>query len=432
MAVPIRGEIDHGFERQQCTLPNGLRIVCIPMPAIHSVAMMLFVGLGSRYEPRERAGAAHLIEHMLFKGTSRRPTAAQIAQTLDAVGGILNASTDKELTTYWAKVAREHAGLALDLIADMVRNSRMTPSDVTKEKQVVVEELRMLADDPQDRVHVLVEEALWPDQPVGREIAGTVESVSGLGRKVLRDYVTGYYGPNNAVLSVAGGITLDEIVELSVPHLGDWARVQPALPREALSSMDGNQVLIEHKTSEQVQVCIAFPGLPRSHPDRAALDVLSTLLGGGGSSRLFARLRDRLGLAYDVHAYTTYLSDAGSFVVYAGAEANKVDRVLEAIMMEIEAVRRRRVPETELQRTKDFMRGRLWLGLEDPQAVANWFGAQEMLQHDVVTPEQAADAFDAVSADELRRVARDVLKTDVARLVVVGSVEDVRLPGTRA
>ncbi|GAC1322072.1 MAG: pitrilysin family protein [Chloroflexota bacterium] len=430
MRAPRKPETNgHEFIRQQAVLANGLRITCVPMPGIHSVAMMLFVGLGSRFEPEQHSGAAHLIEHMLFKGTVRRPSSAHISQTLDAVGGILNASTDKELTTVWAKVAREHTGLGIDLIADMVRSSRLTPADVRKEKQVVVEELRMLVDDPQDRVHVLVEEALWPGQPVGREIAGTPDTVASLSRKDLRHYMSNFYGSTNAVLSVAGAVELEEIVELGNHHFGDWAPVQPPPANPAVWSQGPTGAAIERKTTEQVQLCVAFPAFHRSHPDRAILDVLCTILGGGSSSRLFTRLRDRLGLAYDVHAYTTYLSDVGSLVIYAGAESNKIERVLNAIMVEVESLRRRRVPESELQRTKDFMRGRLWLGLEDPQAVANWFGSQEMLQHDVVTPEQAADDFSRVTAGAVRRVARDVLHADVARLVAVGDVKSLALPG---
>lgn len=415
------------MQHHRLTLENGLRIVHIPMPVMRSVTLAIFVGVGSRHESAQQAGIAHLIEHMLFKGTARRPRAADISETLDSVGGILNASTDKEVTLYWAKVAREHLPLAVDLLADMLRCSRLTPTDLTKEKSVVLEELNMLTDDPQEWVHVLADEALWPRQGAGREVAGTRASVQALRRRDLVAHLNRYYGANNAVISLAGGVDLEEALRVIREYFGDWTQAAPEAPAPAYIPDGAPRLRMDHKPTEQVNLCLAFPGFSRYHPDRWALDVLCTILGGGTSSRLFLRLRERLGLAYDIHAYSTHLSDTGSIVVYAGVDRQKTEPALGAIFQEVDRLQRRRVSDDELRKAKQYLRGRLWLGLEDTYAVAHWFGAQEILEHDVVTPAEAADATDAVSAADLLRVARTYLQPELSRLAAVGPVSDLAL-----
>ena len=395
----------------------------VPMPAMRSATVMVYIGLGSRFEPPRDAGVSHLLEHMLFKGTLRRRTAADISATLDGVGGILNGSTDKEATVYWAKVAHEYLPLAVDLLADMLRNSRLAPADVTKEKRVVLEELSMIADDPQDWVHTLTDEVLWPDQPLGREVAGTPESVRRLRRREVCRYFEGYYGANNAVISVAGGTDFDTVQDLVGQQFGDWAAAIPGEPVGAFEPIHGSpRFRVEHKETEQVNICLAYPGIPRNHPDQWAMDLLCTILGGGTSSRLFIQLRERMALVYDVHAYPTYFHDTGSVVVYSGMERSRTDSALDGILREIDRLQRRRVPDSELQRAKQYYRGRLSLGLEDSHAVASWFGSQEMLQHEVVTPEAAADAVCHVTSDDLLRVARTYLTLNRVRFAAVGPV----------
>jgi predicted Zn-dependent peptidase len=413
------------MQHHRLCLPNGLRVVHVPMPAMGSVTVAVFVGLGSRYEPSEEAGSSHLIEHMLFKGTERRRSAAEISATLESVGGILNASTDKEATVYWAKVASKHIELAVDLLADMLRNSRLSPAEVAKEKRVILEELNMLYDDPQDWVHVLADELLWPGHPVGREVAGTRETVATIPRKTLRRYLDGYYGPNNSVVCVAGGVGRDEAASLISAKFGDWNPVPAPPPAETPETMPGRRTRIEQKAIEQVNICISYPGTARAHPDRWALDVLCTALGGSSSSRLFVHLRERLGLAYDVHAYANSLSDTGSITVYAGTEQGKSERVVDGILGQVDRLRQRSISAVELHKVKQYLRGRLWLGLEDSSAVASWFGGHELLHREVITPEQVADAVDAVTAADVRRAARTYLAPEDARLAAVGPVSNL-------
>lgn len=405
---------------ERFTLPSGLRVVHVPMPAMHSVTLGVFVGIGSRYETAPDIGGSHLIEHMLFRGTARRPTSRAISDTLDSVGGILNASTDKELTVYWAKVACQHVPLAVDLLADMLRCSRWAPADLSREKRIVLEELSMLADDGAEWVHVLADETLWPQQPLGREVAGTRASVRGLQRTNLIAYSHQYYGSNNAVVSVAGGLEPRSLRPLLEAHFDGWEPVPAPPPLPATIPPGAPRVRLEDKPTEQVNLCLAYPGVARQHPDRWALDLLFTILGGGTSSRLFLQLRERLGLVYDVHSYPTYYSDTGALIIHAAMDPSRRDRAVDAILREVERLQRRRVAETELRKAQQYFRGRLVLGLEDTSAVANWFGAQEMLHHEVQTPEDVAAAIEAVTADDLRRVAQTYLQPHLARLAAIG------------
>jgi predicted Zn-dependent peptidase len=324
-------------------------------------------------------------------------------------------------------VAQEHLPIAVDLLADMLRNSRLAPADLAREKSVVIEELGMLYDDPQDWVHVLADEALWPCQPMGREVAGTRESVRALRRRDLVAHLERYYGANNAVIGVAGGVELESCLRLVEERFGDWERVSPeeAVPAEV--SRGEPRLRLEHRPTDQVNLCLVYPGLSRHHPDRWALDVLCTILGGGSSSRLFLQLRERLGLTYDIHAYPSSSSDTGSITIYAGVDAGRTDRALDAILREVDRLQRRRVSDAELRKAKEYFRGRLWLSLEDTFAVAAWFGSQEMLQHMIETPEDAAAATNAVSAHDVLRVARTYLQPQLLRIAAVGPVSELGL-----
>ncbi|HZS94867.1 MAG TPA: pitrilysin family protein [Chloroflexota bacterium] len=413
------------MQPERFSLDNGLRVVYAPMPSMHSVSVAVFVGFGSRYETDREAGAAHLIEHMLFKGTARRPRAQEISQPIDAVGGVLNASTDKETTAYWVKVAQDSLPLAIDLLADMLMNSRLMPSDLVREKGVVFEELRMLRDDPQDWLNVLTDEILWPGHPLGREIAGTEESLRGLTRAALRRLVNRFYGPNNAVLSVAGGIHLEAVRPLIETHFGGWRSVPPVSPPMPAREPPFPTDRVEPRPIEQVHVALAYPAVSRRHPDAWPLDLLCTILGGGNSSRLFIRLREQLGLAYDIGAGTVQFSDSGAVSIYVGVDPANAERVIATVFQEVDRFLRRRVPTGELDRAKRYLRGRLFLSLEDTHAVASWYGAQELLRGEIKTPEEVAAEIDSVTAEDIRRVARSYLSPDNARVITVGPAADL-------
>ncbi|MBM3947161.1 MAG: insulinase family protein, partial [SAR202 cluster bacterium] len=301
---------------EKSVLGSGLRVVTASMPHTRSVCLGVYVGAGSRHESDGEAGVSHFIEHLSFKGTARRPTAKEVSEAIEGVGGIMNAATFRERTSYWCKVAKPHFGLALDLLSDMLLHSRFEPKEMEKERQVIIEELAMITDAPDQRVGVLIDETLWPDQPLGREIAGSKETVSALSRDALLAYRQHQYNAANTVVAVAGDIQHGPVVEAIAAALGDLA---PGTPPPWAPSSDNQQsprVRVEYKRTEQAHLCLALPGVSLNHPGRYALDLMSVVLGEGMSSRLFLELREKRALCYDIHSYVSNFLDTGAFAVY--------------------------------------------------------------------------------------------------------------------
>jgi len=408
-------------------LANGLRLVLAPMEHVRSATMAVYVATGSRYEEEREAGSSHLIEHMLFKGTERRPTAQEISETIEEVGGAINASTDKETTVYWAKVAAEETPLAVDLLGDMVLHSRLEAAEVRKEKRVVAEELGMAMDSPQEWVHTLIEETIWPGEALGRDVAGTRESVAGLTRAGLLRYLRRHYTPANTVVSVAGRIDPDAVRDLVERTFGAWqGGPAPAHPAGSYRP-DRPRVRLQRRETEQANLCLAVPGVARADPRRYAFDLLDTILGGGMSSRLFVDIRERLGLVYDIHSYADRFDDTGMLVVYAGMEPAEGPRVLREVMTVLRRLRDDGVRADELARAKRGYRGRLVLGLEDSSSVANWCGAQELFYGAIEGPDDVLARVEAVTAHDIGELAAALFRDDYLRLAVIGpyDTEDV-------
>ena len=272
---------------QQATLTNGLRIITSAMPHTRSVTLGFLVGGGSRYESDLEAGAFHFVEHLCFKGTPSRPTPRMVSETMDRVGGLMNATTAREVTTYWCKVARPHFDIAADLIVDMVRNPLFDPAELEKERGVILEELAASRDHPDSRAGLLIDQTMWPDQPLGRDVGGTTESVKALTRDAMLRLVNHQYVPSNAVISVAGNIDHDEIVDYFERAMGDWPTGEPLGWYPALVDQQAPRVNVEPRKSEQAHICLGFHGVPAEHPQRYAHDILSSLLGEGMSSPSF-------------------------------------------------------------------------------------------------------------------------------------------------
>lgn len=405
-------------------LPNGMRLVLAPMPHVLSATVIVYAATGSRYESEADAGSAHLLEHMLFKGTERRPTAQEISETIEDLGGSLNASTDKETTTYWIKVASEDVPVAIDVLGDMILHSRLEAAEVRKEKRVVAEELSMLMDAPQEWVHTLVEETIWPGEALGRDVAGTRESVAGLTRAGLRRYLRRNYTPHGAVVSVAGRVDPVAVHKLVDVAFGAWHG--EAAPTHAPGQYPAARprVRIERRQTEQANLCLAVPGVSHHDPRRYALDLLNNILGDGMSSRLFLEIRERLGLAYDIHSYTERLDDTGSLVVYAGMDPEAGPRVVREIVAALGRLRDEPIAAAELDRVKRGYRGRLVLGLEDTSSVASWCGGQELLFGRVHGPDETLARVHAVTADEIQTLAAAILRDELLRLAVIGPYED--------
>jgi predicted Zn-dependent peptidase len=400
-------------------LPNGLRVVSSSLPHTRSVSISIFLGAGSRYESDEIAGVSHFLEHMLFKGTKRRPTAREISEEIEGIGGVMNAGTDKELTVYWAKVGDHRFAHTLDILADSLLNSLLDPQELEKERAVILEELAMTEDSPGDMVNILIDEVVWPHQPLGRDTGGTPESVRAITRADVTRYLEDLYVPQNTVVAVAGNVTHAEVVEQVGKCLGEWEPRPFGTWYPAEIRNDTPRMMLRSKKTEQAHFCLATPGLSAAHPDRYVLDVLNAVLGEGMSSRLFLEIREKRSLCYDVHSYVNHYLDTGSTVVSAGVDPSKLDEALRATFEELLKMAER-IPEKELTKAKEFIKGRLQLRMEDTRAVASWLGGQELLRREILTVDEVLDIVDAVSAESLQRVAAELWQPRAFRLAVVG------------
>jgi len=399
-------------------LTGGARVVLEPMPQRHSTSIVLMFAGGSRLEDDRLGGVSHFIEHLYFKGTKRRPTPKEIADAIEGVGGFINASTDKELTAYWARVPAEHMRLGIDVLFDIVTNSRLDPEDVEKERMVILDELRMYQDQPQDLVQNLFEELIWPGHPLGRDIAGTEESVSRLTRDDILEYADAHYRLPNLVVGAAGSLDAGEMVGMVSDGLTLRADPDGLGVAAAPAPLTSPRVLVRRRDTEQAHVCLGARALSYTDPDRYALDLLNTVLGEGMSSRLFLNIRERLGLAYDVHSFTQKHRDTGYIGVYIGVEPKKAPDAVNAAMEELRALAHTEVAEEDLVRAKEFTKGRLRLELETTNGVAFWLTYQELLLGGIKTIEEELALVDAVTAADVKRVAERVLAGPVQMSVI--------------
>ncbi len=404
---------------QQATLSNGLRIITSAMPHTRSVTLGFLVGGGSRYESDSEAGAFHFVEHLCFKGTPSRPTPRIVSETMDRVGGLMNATTAREVTTYWCKVARPHFDIAADLIVDMVRNPLFDPNELEKERGVILEELAASRDHPDSRAGLLIDQTMWPDQPLGRDVGGTAESVKALTRDAMLRLVNHQYVPSNAVISVAGNIDHDEIVASFERSMGDWPVGEPLDLYPAVLGQQVPRVNVELRKSEQAHICLGFHGVPSEHPQRYAYDILSSVLGEGMSSRLFLELREERGLAYEAHSSTAHYRDAGAMEVYAAVDPRNAALALETILAEL-AKLKDGVPEDELHKAREYAKGRMLMRMEDTRNVALWLGSQRLMREHVMNVDDVVARVDAVSPEDLQLAAREMLVPRNLNLAVVG------------
>ncbi len=408
---------------QQTTLDNGLRVITTPMPQTRSVSVCIFIGVGSRYETEPQAGVSHFIEHLCFRGTPKRTTSREISEAIEGVGGIINAGTDKELTVYWCKIAQPHLPLALDVLADILLNSRLDPADIERERQVISEEINMSKDSPSQLVSMLIDELLWPQHPLGRDIAGSKESVAAITREMIVDYLGRQYLPANTVVSVAGAGEHGEMVSAIEQALGEWVEPKPNPTYSPYKEQKFPRLRIEAKETEQAHLCLALSGLSLFHPKRFTLDLLNVILGEGMSSRLFTEIRDRMGLAYSIHSYAEHFADTGSVTIYAGVEPKNLPVAIKAILEELSKLKEP-VPKAELTKARELSKGRLLLRMEDSRSVAGWTGGQEILTRRVLSVDQVLDIVDVITAEEIQQLAGELLVPNQLRLAVVGPVAD--------
>ena len=404
-------------------LDNGLRIVTSTMPHSRSVCLVILVGAGSCFENEEEAGISHFAEHLFFKGTQRRPTSKEITQDIEGVGGIINGATDKELTIYWCKVATPHFPIAIDVLSDILLNSVFESTEIERERGIISEEISMSMDLPQQRISMLIDELLWPEQPLGREIIGYRETVSSITRKQILDYVTRRYIPNNTVLSVAGNIEHEEAVAQIENLFGKWATGEVMTDYITDARQSGARMRIEPRDIEQAHLCIAVHGFSRSHPQRFTLDLLNTVLGAGMSSRLFTEIREHRGLAYDISSYTEHFLKSGSLTIYAGVDPKKIEIAAEAILEEMSKIKQGILTD-ELVRARELSKGRLYLRFEDSQNVALWYGSQEILMQQILDIDDVISIIDSTTINELKEVAGGIMTDSGLNMAVTGPVKE--------
>jgi predicted Zn-dependent peptidase len=394
---------------QKTSLSNGLRIVCETIPHVHSVSMGVWVGTGSRYEDFYYNGISHFVEHMLFKGTKSR-TAKQIAEAIDAVGGQLNAFTTKEYTCYYAKLLSQHFQFGIDLLSDMVLNSVFDPLEIDKEKSVVLEEINSYEDAPDELIHDLFVSILLKNHSLGWNILGSQETIERIDRKVIQDFMNHHYTPDNLVFAVAGNIQLDQIVpeiEKRFAHLrGTFTDKLDQLPPLEASKCYRN------KDTEQVHLCIGTRGVSRKDPQKYAVFVLDSILGGSVSSRLFQRLREERGLVYVTGSSHSSYRDTGIFSIYAGTSMKNVEAVKTLVNEEIDKLRQELVDELELSRAKEQIKGNLLLGLESTCNRMSRLAKMVLFKDTLSTPEETVARIDEVTSEAVLHVACDLFKTE--------------------
>lgn len=405
------------------TLDNGLRVTTEEMAHMRSASVTIWIGAGARYEDARVNGVSHFIEHMLFKGTPKRDSNLKISAAIEGVGGTINGFTNKETTCFLVKVPSESFGLGLDVLADMVLHSLFDPEAMERERGVVIEEIKMVRDRPDSWVHILLEEMIWPDQPLGRSVAGTEDVIRAITREQVMDYFESLYQPANMVVSVAGKVSAKEVREAVAGSLGARAGGKRGSLVPAKSALEGPLTKIERRDTKQANLALGLPAYERLHPRRYALEILNVILGWGMSSRLFQEVRVKRSLAYSVGSqYSAYL-DTGIVRVYAGVDPSRGATAVSVILEQLARMRDEKVGDEELRKAKDFYKGALALRLEDTLNLALRNGEHMVLTGKIVPVEEVLSKVEAVTARDIAEVASDLFKKEKLRLAAVGPFE---------
>jgi predicted Zn-dependent peptidase len=406
------------------TLSNGLRVLTAPLDHAQSVACYVMLAAGSRYEQAPNRGIAHFAEHMFFKGTERRPTARDIAMEVDSIGGEFNAFTSKEYTGYYIRCAGERRDQAFDVLVDMLRNSKFDSDELEREKGVIIEEMNMYVDTPRDYIGSVYEELLFGSNPLGWETLGTKETILAATRDTFVDYIGTWYTPERMVVGVAGAVGEDALPMLE-ELLGDLDGSSPAGPAPAdIEHSAEPRVRLHRKDSDQANVALGVPSYPVGHPDRYALQLLGTVLGTGMSSRLFLEVRERRGLAYYVFAFNNSFTDTGTLYAQAGVDLKRTEEAVKVIAAEFTKLAESPVPAEELEKARALAKGRFVLQTESPNGLILSGLRREVLEGAAAEPAEILAGLDAVTVEDVQRVAQDVIGSNGLRCAVIGPFDD--------
>lgn len=405
---------------EKIVLKNGLRVILAPMKETQTVTVLMMTGTGSRYETRRENGLAHFLEHMFFKGTAKRPTALSISEELDAVGGDYNAYTSKDRTGYYAKVDAKHADVALDVVSDIFLHSKIDADEIDRERGAILQELAMYEDSPRRKVGDLFEELLYGDTPLGWDIIGTRDNIRNLKRADFLRYLKTHYVASNVVVGVAGKFDPEKMKK----DIGKIFKDIRTGGKSSFKPMKDKQtkpaVLIRNKKTDQTHMILGVRAFDFNHPDRYALSVLATILGGNMSSRLFMAVRERKGLAYNVSTFSDTMPDVGYLATQCGVDHKNLEETVKTILEEYARIGRELVPEKELSKAKEYIKGSAVMGLESSDEVVSYLVDQELIKGKIRLPEEVFAQIDAVTAEDVLRVARSIFVEKTLNLAVIG------------
>jgi len=412
------------YKHKLATLKNGLRLVTIPMPQVESVTVMIVVGAGSRNETRRVNGLFHFIEHMAFKGTKKRPKAIQIASEIDGVGGQFNAFTGKEITGYFIKLASKHTEFAFDILSDMLKNSLFAQEEIEKEKGVIVEEINMYEDTPMRRVEEVLIRLLYGDNAMGWGVLGEKKTIKQIKREDFLKFLEKLYFPKNMAIVMAGKLSEEKIKKLAQKYLGDFKKTGQKKTKVIKPRQEKPKVKLVTKKTEQAHFCLGVPGYSYSHKKRFPAGLLATILGGGMSSRLFAEIREKRGLAYYVFAQPEFHTDSGYVFAQSGVRLEKVEEAIKVVLGQYNDLAKIKVTKKELTKAKEYLKGGMILGLEDSRRVAARASYQVLLEEKIRTPEETMELIDKVTAKDVQEVAQEAFRSRNLNLAIIGPYKD--------
>ncbi|MEI7452567.1 MAG: pitrilysin family protein [Candidatus Falkowbacteria bacterium] len=405
-------------------LKNNLPVILAPIAGTETVTAIIMFKTGSKYETRENNGMSHFLEHMFFKGTEKRPNTLQLSSELDVLGGEFNAFTSKEYTAYYVKVAKEKLERGLELLSDMLQNSKFDTAEIEREKGVIIEEYNMCEDNSQESVEDVLEELLYGDTPAGWQVLGTKENIRRFTREDFIKYFKSQYGANSAVLCLAGNIKDKEVLKLSYEYFGTLPENKFKNKIKTVEKQSAPALKIKYKETDQTHLALGVRTFPLGHKDEQAAKMLSVILGGSMSSRLFIEVRERRGLAYYVRTNTDFYTDSGYMATWAGVPLEKLDEAVKIILAEYKRLTEELVSPRELKRTKEMLSGRLAMQLEASDDLAGWYVRQMTLRGNLITPKESLRKIMKVTAKDIQRVAKKIFSDNRLNLAIVGKIKD--------
>ncbi|MDP4181889.1 MAG: pitrilysin family protein [Bacillota bacterium] len=408
------------FEKE--ILDNGVRIVCEKIPHVRSVSIGIWVGTGSRNENKCNNGVSHFIEHMLFKGTNSK-SAKEIAESIDNIGGQLNAFTGKECTCYYTKTLDSHFDIAIDVLSDMFFNSKFDKKDIDVERKVIVEEIGMYQDSPEELVHDVLSETIWQGDPLGYPILGTQESLSNLNRDAITSYIDSNYTSSNSVISVAGNYDHNRLISMINESFGKWKKKDIQLQDYNSAEFRPDSVFME-KDTEQVHICIGFNGISHGKDDIYTLLAVNNIFGGGMSSRLFQKIREEKGLVYSIYSYPASYKDNGLFTIYAGMNPEHLDTVLKLVVSEIKTLKKKGISKEDLEKSKEQLKGNYILGLESTSSRMNSIGKSELMLGKIYSPDEILKKIDDINLNGVREIIDKIFDLDLVGFSAVGNLKN--------